>query len=103
MFPCVCWLFNGFKKGIYTLKSVKTITIGNVLRELRKNHNISQEEVAGRTGLDRTFISMLERDIKQPSITTIFLLSEAFEMKSSELVKLIEDEYSGVRIERDTN
>ncbi len=34
---------------------------------------------------------MLERDVKQPTITTIFGLAEAFEMQPYELVKEIQN------------
>lgn len=84
------------------MEEVKTIKIGKVLRKLRKVRNLSQEEIAGRTGLDRTYISMLERNIKQPSITTIFLLAEALEIQPSELVREIEQVYTGYKIKRDT-
>lgn len=43
---------------------------------------------------------MLERNIKQPTITTIFLLSEALEMKPSEFVQLLENEFEGHTIKR---
>lgn len=76
--------------------------IGNVLKLIRKDRGLSQEEIAGRTGLDRTYISMLERNIKQPSITTIFLLAEALDIKPSELVIEIEKEYKEYKIKRDT-
>nr|WP_204955347.1 helix-turn-helix transcriptional regulator [Metabacillus crassostreae] len=76
--------------------------IGATLKELRKELNISQEEISGRTGLDRTFISMLERDIRQPTITTIFLLAEALKLKPFELVKKVEEKYKGYEIKRDT-
>lgn len=70
----------------------KKIFIGEVLKRLRKSKKLSQEELAFRCNLDRTFISMLERDIKQPTITTIFGIAGALEMKPSELVKEIEKE-----------
>lgn len=84
------------------MKEIKAIMIGNVLKLLRKDRGLSQEEIAGRTGLDRTYISMLERNIKQPSITTIFLLAEALDIKPSELVVELEKEYRNYIIKRDT-
>lgn len=69
----------------------KTIYIGDILKRLRKEKKLSQEELAFRCNIDRTYISMLERDIKQPSITTIFGLAKALEMKASEFVMEIEN------------
>lgn len=62
----------------------------------------SQEELAFKSGLDRTYISMMERNIKQPTITTIFLLADALEMKPSEFVQQLEDEFEGHTIKRTT-
>ncbi|MCU7907156.1 MAG: helix-turn-helix domain-containing protein [Candidatus Thiodiazotropha sp. (ex Epidulcina cf. delphinae)] len=49
---------------------------GDVLRELRNKKNISQETLALESELDRTFISLMERGLRQPSLTTILLLAE---------------------------
>ena len=84
------------------MNEIENITIGTVLKCVRKSLKLSQEELAHRSSLDRTYISMLERNIKQPSITTIFLLAEALEMKPSEFVKLLEDEFEGHTIKRTT-
>lgn len=81
---------------------IENITIGTVLKRVRKSLKLSQEELAHRSSLDRTYISMLERNIKQPTITTIFLLAEALEMKPSEFVQLLESEFEGHTIKRNT-
>ena len=59
---------------------------GQELRKARKTVSISQEKLALQVGLDRTYISMLERGLRQPSLTTIFRLCEALEIDSVELV-----------------
>jgi len=74
------------------LTEIENITIGSVLKRIRKSLKYSQEELAFKSGLDRTYISMLERNVKQPTITTIFLLADALEMKPSEFVRLLEDD-----------
>lgn len=48
---------------------------GLVLRECRASAGISQEELALRAGLDRTYISLLERGRRQPTLTTLFALA----------------------------
>lgn len=53
--------------------------------------NLTQEELAFRSSIDRTFMSKLERGIQEPSFTTIVLLADALEMRASELVKEIEE------------
>lgn len=63
---------------------------GIVLRELRKEKNISQEKLAFEGELDRTFISLLERGLRQPSLTTILQISSALGIKAEDLIALVE-------------
>lgn len=63
---------------------------GNVLRELRESKQISQEKLAEYCELDRTYISLLERGLRQPTITTIFKLAKALQVKPSELIAKVE-------------
>lgn len=84
------------------MNEIENITVGTVLKRVRKSLKLSQEELAHRSSLDRTYISMLERNIKQPTITTIFLLAQALEMKPYEFVQLLEDEFEGYTIKRTT-
>jgi transcriptional regulator with XRE-family HTH domain len=67
---------------------------GNVIKELRKEQNISQEKLAEKCDLHLNFISLLERGINQPTITTIFSIAKAFGMKPEELVAKVSKEYS---------
>jgi len=62
---------------------------GLVLKELRKNKSISQEKLALDGGLDRTFISLMERGLRQPSLTTIIQISDALSIKPDELMALV--------------
>ena len=41
---------------------------GHALRELREAREYSQEDLANESDLDRTYISMLERGIKNPTL-----------------------------------
>lgn len=45
--------------------------IGNKIKELRVQKNLTQEELADRAELSKGFISQLERDITSPSIATL--------------------------------
>jgi len=45
--------------------------IGRVLRRKREALAISQEELAGRAEVDRSYISILERGMKSPTIETL--------------------------------
>lgn len=63
---------------------------GYVLRNLRKTKGLSQEELAYRSGLDRTYISLLERGLRQPSLSSILQLSNPLGVSSSEMVSQVE-------------
>lgn len=63
---------------------------GEVLREQRLAIDLSQEELAHRCDLDRTYISLLERGRRQPSLTTLFEISEQLGMSPSKMVKKLE-------------
>jgi transcriptional regulator with XRE-family HTH domain len=41
---------------------------GQALREIRESKKISQERLALESGFDRTYISLIERDINSPTI-----------------------------------
>ncbi|NLY09741.1 MAG: helix-turn-helix domain-containing protein [Tissierellia bacterium] len=51
--------------------------IGNKIKNLRLTQGLTQEELANRSELTKGFISMVERDLTSPSITTLSDLLEA--------------------------
>ena len=65
---------------------------GIVMRKLRKARNLSQEGLAFNSDLDRTYISMLERGLRQPCLQTITRIARALGIKPSGLLQLVEDE-----------
>jgi len=67
------------------------IQFGKVLQDMRRNANLSQEKLAELAGYDRTYISLLERGLRQPTITTLFDLAKALNVTASFLVKTVED------------
>lgn len=65
---------------------------GKVLRELRDGNGVSQEKLAEYCDLDRTYISLLERGLRQPTITTIFKLANALNISPSQLIAKVEQQ-----------
>jgi transcriptional regulator with XRE-family HTH domain len=65
---------------------------GGVLRRYRSEMNMSQEELAFRAGVDRTFVSRIERGLRQPTITTLIALGSAIGVSAAELVRDTEAE-----------
>ena len=47
------------------------MNIGNKIKELRIEKNLTQEELANRAELSKGFISQLERNLTSPSIATL--------------------------------
>lgn len=68
---------------------------GAVIRRLRVQQGLTQERLASLSDLERTFVSMLERGIKQPSLSTISNVASAFGIKNYELLQLVEQEIHG--------
>lgn len=64
---------------------------GKILRETRTKKGVSQEQLALECELDRTFISMLERGVRQPSLTSILTISAALGIPAHRLVKQTTD------------
>ena len=62
---------------------------GVVLRNLRRERSMSQETLALESQLDRTFISLLERGLRQPSLTTLLQLSEPLGVSPERLVAAV--------------
>ena len=63
---------------------------GKILQEERKAKKISQEKLAKLTGLDRTFISLIENGKSSPSISTFLKICSALEIAPSELFSMYE-------------
>ena len=64
------------------------LQFGRRIRQLRKNDNLSQEQLAEITGLHRNYIGMVERGERNPSLLNINILAQAFQLSLSELFDL---------------
>jgi transcriptional regulator with XRE-family HTH domain len=58
-------------------------------RRLRKKW--SQADLAGFCGLERSYVSRLEKGIRTPSLDVIFRFAEAFKVSPETLVKEVKD------------
>lgn len=66
--------------------------VGRAISKLRKNLRLSQEELADRAGVHRTYVSQLERGIKSPTLVVLIKIARALDTKPSRLLRSIEDE-----------
>jgi transcriptional regulator with XRE-family HTH domain len=62
------------------------IEFGKVLRQQRRIGCVSQEALALAADVDRTFVSQMERGIRQPTLTTLWKLAAALKVKPSALI-----------------
>lgn len=66
--------------------------IGNKIRNLRRSRGLSQEQLASRCGLDRTYIAGIELGKRNVSIVNIEKIAIAFNITISELFKELHEE-----------
>ncbi|MCK9580300.1 MAG: helix-turn-helix domain-containing protein [Methanoregula sp.] len=74
--------------------------MGKILQDERKAKKISQEKLAGLTGLDRTFISLIENGKRNPTFTTILKICSALEIDPSELFSSYEKKDPDYRVRK---
>lgn len=63
---------------------------GEALREARKSRGMSQMDLFMDSGIDRTYISAVERGIQGPTIRMIVRFAKSLRMRPSELVRRME-------------
>lgn len=61
-----------------------------ILREVRTEKGLSQEQLADQAGLHRTYISQIERGVKSPSLRSLEQITDALEIPLWVLLKRIE-------------
>lgn len=64
---------------------------GQVLKKIRTAKGVSQSELAHLAELDRTYISLIERGLRKPTIDVVFKISEALQLKASFILEQIEN------------
>lgn len=63
---------------------------GEIIFKYRNKKKISQETLGALSELDRTYISLIERGMRCPSLKTVFKLSKALDVLPSVLIKELE-------------
>ena len=78
-------------------------SFGALLQELRKEKGFSQEELGFRCSLDRTYISLLERGLRVPTILTLFKVSAALEIRPETFIARMQVNYQNTPFEGKIN
>ena len=71
-------------------KAATLKAFGSLARNHREKLGISQEELAVRSNLDRTYISGIERGVRNPSLTALVSLARGLNISFSKLVENLE-------------
>ena len=64
--------------------------MGEELRKARKRAGLTQEQLSFRAGLSRPYVSQLERNLKSPTVATLFLLCDALDVSAAEVVSRVD-------------
>jgi transcriptional regulator with XRE-family HTH domain len=64
--------------------------VGEVVRQTRQRHAMTQRELAFLTHLDPMTISRIERGVRLPSLTSMLLIAKALDTAGSSLVAQVE-------------
>jgi len=68
------------------------LVFGKVLRKLRLRAGLTQEQLGFKAGLQRKYISLLELGVQQPTLTSIYKLSLALNVKPGRILDMMEDQ-----------
>jgi transcriptional regulator with XRE-family HTH domain len=67
------------------IRSRAHAAFGHAVRDVRYERRLSQEGLALECGLDRTYVSGIERGVRNPSLANIFKLASALDVSPVEL------------------
>lgn len=73
---------------------LKTI-FGKLLRQYRTGKQLTQQQLADFSGIDRAYVSELERGLLMPSLETFFKLSYELKVKPHDFIARIDQELMG--------
>lgn len=59
---------------------------GESMQKTRKEQNLSQERLAEMVGVNRTYISLVEKGERNPSLKTLYRIAKALKVSSDQLL-----------------
>jgi len=78
-------------EGIYPMSKILT-NLGKKITQLRQQKGLNQESLAVRTGLSRSYITLMESGKKIPTISTLSLIADCLGVEIREFFSSDEDE-----------
>ena len=74
-----------------SIRSPAHAAFGDAVRAIRKQGGVSQESLALKSGMDRTYLSGIECGTRNPSLANVFKLAAALEVSPAELFARAQD------------
>lgn len=65
------------------MRDQRLVNFGNRIRTIRKEKNLSQEELAALANIDRSYMGHIERGEKNVTLTKIYQIANALEIAPS--------------------
>ncbi|MCL2880493.1 MAG: helix-turn-helix domain-containing protein [Treponema sp.] len=65
-------------------------TVGKIIRQYREGKHLSQEVLSGLAGVDRSHLSKIELGLRSPTVTVLYKLADALEVKVSDILRAVE-------------
>lgn len=75
-------------------KNLVIKAFSQALQELRKEKKLTQDDLAHLMGIERPYISQIERSIKQPSLVMMYKLATALKMSPIEMIQKVDKIYN---------
>jgi transcriptional regulator with XRE-family HTH domain len=60
--------------------------MGQELRKARQKAGLTQEQLSFRAGISRPYVSQLERELKSPTVETLFRICDALQVSAADIV-----------------
>lgn len=68
------------------MRDQRLVNFGNRIRAIRKEKNLSQEELAALANIDRSYMGHIERGEKNVTLTKIHQIADALEISPAALL-----------------
>ena len=79
------------------MKNEHNEAFGRVLKKLREEKRVTQEQLGFDSGLTRAYISLLERGHNSPTLDTIYAIATAMDVTAELIFALLVTELSDVK------
>lgn len=70
------------------------VAIGKAIRQVREDRQLSQDQLASKSGLDRSYVSSIENGKRNVSIQNLSKIANSLGVSLTEIVQLAEDRLS---------